>query len=433
MPIQKITETETSSSPSPDTHFLVTQPEANEAGKLVESLRRIGADDIADMLKKKFGLGDTAKELASLKEDIDKLDSRLSESIFDTLADSPNLFNKYDNRNIHGYFSGTTIILNDFYTLSHPILLKGGSVYKFKFPTELGTNNRYIQCDEDGNYLDWYNFNVGTDGFVTINPSADRYVRINIGTIENADNFVFSKENVYPKNYIGYGKYITENDMKSSNPLFGKKAVFTGDSICYGEGATGGYARLIGLNNDMKIQNVGVSGGTIVNTSGIFCISESIASLDSNADYVILEGGVNDASLALPLGTITNNYWRTFDTTTFCGAFEKMLKDTWEKFPTQKKGYVMVHKCTAGFSSDTGTGSNGIYYDAVLKICLKWAIPVLDMQEHCPPMAFWGASDYPNLRTIKNAYTKNGDGWHPNEDGYKKYYVPAIEAWMKTL
>lgn len=72
MPIQKITETETSSSPSPDTHFLVTQPEANEAGKLVESLRRIGADDIANMLKEKFGLGDTAKELASLKEEISK-------------------------------------------------------------------------------------------------------------------------------------------------------------------------------------------------------------------------------------------------------------------------------------------------------------------------------------------------------------------------
>lgn len=73
MPIQKITETETSSSASPDTHFLVTQPEANEAGKLVESLRRIKSDDIANMLKAKFGLGDTAKEIASLKEDITQL------------------------------------------------------------------------------------------------------------------------------------------------------------------------------------------------------------------------------------------------------------------------------------------------------------------------------------------------------------------------
>ena len=69
MPIQKITETETSSSASPDTHFLVTQPEADEAGKIIESLRRIRADDIANMLKEKFGLGDTAKEIASLKEE----------------------------------------------------------------------------------------------------------------------------------------------------------------------------------------------------------------------------------------------------------------------------------------------------------------------------------------------------------------------------
>lgn len=77
MPIQKITETETSSSPSQDTHFLVTQPEANEAGKLVESLRRIGADDIADMLKEKFGLGDTAKEIASLKEDLADVETKI--------------------------------------------------------------------------------------------------------------------------------------------------------------------------------------------------------------------------------------------------------------------------------------------------------------------------------------------------------------------
>lgn len=26
-----------------------------------------------------------------------------------------------------------------------------------------------------------------------------------------------------------------------------------------------------------------------------------------------------------------------------------------------------------------------------------------------------------------------GDGWHPNEEGYKKYYCDKIEAWLKTL
>ena len=30
-------------------------------------------------------------------------------------------------------------------------------------------------------------------------------------------------------------------------------------------------------------------------------------------------------------------------------------------------------------------------------------------------------------------YTANGDGWHPNELGYTKYYCDKIEAWLKTL
>ena len=122
MPIQKITETETSSSPSPDTHFLVTQPESNEAGKLVESLRRIGADDIANMFKKKFGLGDTAKEIASLKEDID----HVNDAIF--LKDenkkiewAPNLM--ANGETLQKYTNNQT---------SKPFLLKKGETVKVK-------------------------------------------------------------------------------------------------------------------------------------------------------------------------------------------------------------------------------------------------------------------------------------------------------------
>ena len=96
MPIQKITETETSSSPSPDTHFLVTQPETDEAGKIIESLRRIGADDIANMFKAKFGLGDTAKEIASLKEDVMEINSSsLTNGNYDENGNRINDMQKY--------------------------------------------------------------------------------------------------------------------------------------------------------------------------------------------------------------------------------------------------------------------------------------------------------------------------------------------------
>ena len=45
----------------------------------------------------------------------------------------------------------------------------------------------------------------------------------------------------------------------SSNPLKGKIATFTGDSICAGAGYLGGYAGIIGDDYDMIIENIGVS------------------------------------------------------------------------------------------------------------------------------------------------------------------------------
>lgn len=136
MPIQKITETETSSSPSPDTHFLVTQPEANEAGKLVESLRRIGADDIADMLKEKFGLGDTAKEIASLKEDLKSMIPKNYNEIF-TAKKPNNMIVKHNTKN--GFIANSTgeIVPSAEYFLSNPIDVVAGEDLYFSHITSV--------------------------------------------------------------------------------------------------------------------------------------------------------------------------------------------------------------------------------------------------------------------------------------------------------
>lgn len=352
-------------------------------------------------------------------------------SLSDKIITTPNLYNNKSDNIYHGFCVGDSLTPNENYRMTHPILLKRGVTYKYLFPSELGTNIKFAEVTKNGDFVDWYNV-VKSGDYATITNYVDRYVRINIGYAVNEDYFYISEADKYPDSYIPYGNYVKDNVMHK-NPLWNKKAVFTGDSICYGEGSNGGYSKLIGLNNHMVVQNIAVSGATIVNTSGRFCISNSIASLDSDADYVILEGGVNDASLTLPMGNITVNYWRSFDESTFCGAFEKMLNDVWEKYPTQKKGYILVHKCTGGFSSDIGSGTNGAYYDAVIKMCKKWGIPVLNLQDSVPPMAFWGASEKPQLKAIREAYTLNGDGWHPNLEGYKKFYVPVIENWMKEL
>ena len=210
----------------------------------------------------------------------------------------------------------------------------------------------------------------------------------------------------------------------STNPLSGKIATFTGDSICAGAGYQGGYARIIGLENDMIVENIGVSDGTVVKWMNKFCISESVGDMRSDADYVILEGGGNDSEWGtqyIPLGTITDGYTDPLDTTTFAGAFESMLKSAIEKYPTAKIGYIFVHKCVSNFDSRTIES----YYNVAKAACEKWGIPYCDLNTQTPPLGY--------IDELKKAYTLNGDGIHPNEQGYRLFYVPKITAWMKTL
>ena len=208
----------------------------------------------------------------------------------------------------------------------------------------------------------------------------------------------------------------------SSNPLKGKIATFTGDSICAGAGYVGGYAKIISDDYGMVIQNIGVSDGTVVKWQNKFCISESIADMRSDADFVILEGGGNDADWGpqyIPVGTLSSGYDATLDTTTFAGAFETMLKSAIAKFPNAKIGYIFVHKCIAAFDAPSGA-----YHSMAISALEKWGIPYCDLNVMIPPLGY--------IDDLKTAYTI-GDGIHPNEAGYRTFYVPKIVAFMQTM
>lgn len=208
----------------------------------------------------------------------------------------------------------------------------------------------------------------------------------------------------------------------ASNPLKGKIATFTGDSICQGAGYAGGYAKIIGEDYDMTIENIGVSDGTVVQWQNKFCISESIADMRSDADYVILEGGGNDADWGpqyIPVGTLSSGYNATLDTTTFAGAFETMLKSAIARFPNAKIGYIFPHKCIANFDAP-----NGAYRNMAISALEKWGIPYCDLNVSVPPLGY--------IDDLKSTYTR-GDGIHPNEAGYRTFYAPKIAAFMQTM
>lgn len=236
--------------------------------------------------------------------------------------------------------------------------------------------------------------------------------------------------------YKNNGFYVSDYTTES-NPLTGKIIAFAGDSICEGSANGGGYAKYIGEGNGMIVENRGRSGGTVAyseseaaeNPSWYRCISRDIVNMREDADYIILEGGVNDLyNEDITLGTLSNGYNAALDDTTFYGAFENMLKQALIRFPGKKIGYIAVHKMGNYFSAEVTENSA---YHAAIACCAKWGIPVCDLNISCPPFAKLGENA--ETQFIRDTYTNNGDGWHPNAAGYLAYYVPKIEAWLKTL
>ena len=221
----------------------------------------------------------------------------------------------------------------------------------------------------------------------------------------------------------------------TNNPLYGKYITFNGDSICEGAGFRGGYAKIISDENSMKLQNVGICGATI--TAGTLnigdvnrhWISRTIDKMDKDADYAILEGGVNDAGLEVPLGELTEGYDDELDDTTFYGAFESMLKQLVVRFAGKKYGYIAVHQVSANYRSINTPETS--YFYAAKRCCEKWGVPFLDLNSSIPPFGFFSKSS--ELYALREKYTYFGDGLHPNEEGYRKYYVPKITKWLKTL
>ena len=224
----------------------------------------------------------------------------------------------------------------------------------------------------------------------------------------------------------------------NTSPLFGKKISFNGDSIC---AARGGYGKIIAERCGMEYQNVAISGGTIAaeqyeGERPRHWISRTICKMDEDSDFAIVEGGVNDAALlgdvgAPLLGKLSSGYNAELDDTTFFGAFESMLKQLIIRFKGKKIGYIAVHKMTQRFSSVYKGEDN--FYLAAKTCCAKWGVPFLDLNSLLPAFGFFTPDGDPELYKLREIYTNRGDGWHPSDEGYKKYYCDKIEAWLLTL
>lgn len=367
----------------------------------------------------------SADKLAAIEDDIEELQETKP-----TAAASVNLYD-YESR-LDGYFfnsNGYTAAAG--YALTQPIKVTSGVTYKTEHSAFMRSVRKCARCDESGAYISGLDM-TDDNGYDTVTPNFDGYIRFNVGDT-NAKSFMVCESSKYPDHFVPFGRILTDTlvDVRDvfggvDNPLYRKIIACDGDSICYGAGYRNGYAKIIAERNQMAFQNLALPGATLTTetydgSSPRHWISTNVSNLRADADYIILEGGVNDPSDKI--GTLSpSDFVGPFDSTTLYGAIDTLCKSLYARFPGKKVGFIIVH---ATYSSWMPGAPK---YEAVVAGLKKWGIPVCDLMEGCPPLGLLPSDDY-----LRVTYTTDGDGWHLNEAGYRKYYCDKIEAWLRTL
>lgn len=238
---------------------------------------------------------------------------------------------------------------------------------------------------------------------------------------------------------------VQESD--GENSLYGASAVFLGDSLCAGTTVGEntpeygyGWGGLIGEKNAMDWANYGRNGAVITEIEGqdrmLSQQVEKAAKKYSSVDYVIFEGGCNDADLLQEtpgaLGEISEDF-ETFDCTTFTGAFENLILQLITTYPDAKIGYVIPPKMgDPPFDSENNVRRQ--YYDRAIEVCEKWGIPYLDLWNECPmnpalDIYFLEGISKEDAAAAGCFYT---DKQHLTLRGYKRI-ATQIEAFMDSL
>ncbi len=227
-------------------------------------------------------------------------------------------------------------------------------------------------------------------------------------------------------------------DISTQNNLAGKSIAFVGDSICYGSKWEGGYAKIIGEQNNMIVTNSSKGGATFArnvkwtdDSDGYRPnIIDMVSGLEGEYDYIIVEGGVNDFWNGVPAGDIGGGYDGGYDESSMAGGLETIFSIIRNQHGSSKAGFVIIHDPFTYNAEDKFEP----YYQMMKDICAKWDVPYIDLYEQ---------NNTDNGVNVKNSETRSlyfgtdsspeGDGCHPNELGYKIIYADPITTWLKSL
>lgn len=213
-----------------------------------------------------------------------------------------------------------------------------------------------------------------------------------------------------------------------------KTACFFGDSICAAAvydktGSRYGWpGRIKDAYGLAKTENYGCDGAAASDkgptTPPLKIHNQLLHCNTTDADFVILEAGVNDAWASAEVGEMVESApsdtdISALDCDKFAGGLERLISIAKSKFANAKIGFIICYKLKhpMGRLNDMTE-----YVEMTKKICEKWEIPYLNLFED---------EDF-NKKFEIETKTNAVDGCHPNENGYD-LLAPVIAQFMTDI
>lgn len=346
-----------------------------------------------------------------------------------------------------GYYYGifTHNTTAGFECTSTPIKCKEGDIFRITSATTNSDNHQaVVKCyDKNQTLISSHLEGSGSEiktftDKIFVVPKNVAYIAFNCRTTYN-DVKIYSLKVEKAIPYTDeYG--LLTNTLVSSLPfteLFGKSIYSDGDSIAQGTG-TGNrsYAYLLADKYNMTLTSKAVGNTTLAvhpdnanitdnegNPSTSICerVLNNISS-DTQYDVIILDGGTNDITKGIPLGTITDGVDEKFNTSTILGALETICKHLNITQLTAKKLFVFTTNRVEKLKFTKEVNAE------MKKVLNKWGFSYIDLSV-ANSLGHWDsnvAKDY--YATIKDADGNEiPDPLHPNLEGHRKFYLPYIE------
>lgn len=300
-------------------------------------------------------------------------------------------------------------------------------------------------------------FNINLDLLgITVYRDDIKYVRINV-TNSQLESTMFVEDENYPDEFYEFGKNYLNKEVNLqdyhikqiklspiNSALRDKKIVYNGDSICESRTDTsklsyngGAYPKIIADLTGSHYENRAIGGGILASsapgtTQPARRVSIDIVNMSADADLVCFEGGINDYWKSVPLGDFSeSDFTSEVDTTTLSGALESIFRQAINKWVGKPICFIITHKMTSSAYKINNAGYTFVEArERMIKICEKYSIPYFDAFTKSGLNAYMSVHNSTYLIANNNG---TPDGCHPNEEGYRKYYVPQLIKFFESL